>query len=151
FPGYVHEDSDMSMRIKGILKSEKVPASLRDSNNWPPEMRAEWAADEGTAFATRHRAHFVESVRKIRQAIDAFKPDAGLIFGHDQYENFQEDLITPYCVYIMNEFEMQPFLWNRGESFQPNVWNEARETRFVYPGQPRIARFVTNAALSGGF
>ncbi|MGH2364992.1 MAG: extradiol ring-cleavage dioxygenase [Chloroflexota bacterium] len=151
FPGYVHDDADMAMRIKGILKSGQVPQELKDPQNWPAAMRAEWGEDEGTSFATRHRAQFVESARKLRAAIDSFRPDAVIICGDDQYENFREDLITPYCVYIMPEFRMHPYVWNRGDHFQPNVWNEPREQEFVYPGNVEVARFITKAALSAGY
>ncbi len=151
FPGYVHDDADMAMRIKGILKSGQVPQELKDPKNWPEQMKAEWGEDEGTSFATKHRAAFVASVKKLRAAIEDFKPDAVIIFGDDQYENFKEDLITPYCVYIMPEFKMQPFRWNRGDKWVPNVWGEPREKEFVYPGAANIARYLTKKALANGF
>ena len=35
---------------------------------------------------------------KTRAALDAFKPDFVLIWGDDQYENFKEDVVPPYCI-----------------------------------------------------
>jgi hypothetical protein len=48
-------------------------------------MQAEWGDDEGI---TSHKAHRrgVQSLRKIREEIDAFQPDFILIWGDDQYE-----------------------------------------------------------------
>ena len=37
----------------------------------------------------------IEAFRKLRKVIDDFNPDAVLIWGDDQYENFQEDLVPP--------------------------------------------------------
>ena len=37
--------------------------------------------------------------RKARQAIEDFKPDFVLIFGDDQYEVFQEDLLPPFAIF----------------------------------------------------
>ena len=108
FPGFIYNDSDMSMRIKQTLTSPKVPEHLKDPANWPAEMRKEWADDDGTAFASRHRAEFVDGVRKLRTALDEFKPDLVVIFGDDQYENFKEDIIPPFCVFIQDEFRRSP-------------------------------------------
>ena len=33
-------------------------------------------------------------------------PDFVLMFGDDQYENFKEDLLPPFCVYAFDEFEI---------------------------------------------
>src|SRR6188768_1141482 len=131
FPGFIYNDSDMSMRIKQTLTSPKVPEHLKDPANWPAEMRKEWAEDDGTAFASRHRAEFVEGVRKLRSALDEFKPDLVVIFGDDQYENFKEDIIPPFCVFIQDEFHTQPYMngpraasARAGGKAPPNVWEE---------------------------
>ena len=61
-------------------------------------MRTEWGNDEGVSSAARHRERLVGAMMKTRAALDAFKPDFVLIWGDDQYENFKEDIIPPYCV-----------------------------------------------------
>jgi Catalytic LigB subunit of aromatic ring-opening dioxygenase len=152
FPGFVHADGEMAMRLKQVISSDRVPAGLRDPKNWPEQMQREWGSDQGTAFAAEHRRQFVEGVRKVRQAIDNFKPDAVVIFGDDQYENFREDLIPPFCVYIMSEFELRPFTgWMRSGKFQPNVWGEPQDKQFHFRGHPALARFLTNAAIAADF
>ncbi len=152
FPGFVHDDTEMSMRLKQVISSPKVPAELKDPARWPEQMRREWADDEATGHAAEHRREFVAGVRKIRQAIDDFRPDAVVIFGDDQYENLREDLIPPFCVYIMPEFELRPFqAWLRAGEFQPNIWNEPRDVLFRLKGQPQIARFLAKAAMQAEF
>ena len=152
YPGFMYPDEDMAMRVKQTIKSPKVPAELKDPANWPAPMQAEWGEDEGTAFAGRHRAEFVAGMRKLRDALDDFKPDAVIIFGDDQYENFQEDIIPPFCIYIMEQYEVKPFLRGRGGSTpRPNVWGEPQDTTWQIQGHVRAARHIARELLEEGF
>jgi hypothetical protein len=151
YPGFIYPDRDMAMRVKQVITSPKVPERLKDRANWPSPMQAEWGADEGETFAARHRAAFVDGVRKARAAIDAFEPDCVIIFGDDQYENFREDIIPPFCVFIQDEFRMQPYLRGRGGNPQPNVWDEPRDQVFVAPCRRDIAKALTGGLIEAGF
>jgi hypothetical protein len=158
FPGFIYNDSDMSMRIKQTLTSPKVPEHLKDPANWPAEMRREWADDEGTAFASRHRAEFVDGVRKLRSALDEFKPDVVVIFGDDQYENFKEDIIPPFCVFIQDEFHTQPYMngpraasARAGGKAPPNVWEEPDDMWYTTPGHREAAKYLTTELLKSDF
>ncbi|HLY64959.1 MAG TPA: extradiol ring-cleavage dioxygenase, partial [Chloroflexota bacterium] len=93
--------------FRNNLKSDKTPAHWKDLNNWPADMREEWGDDESVAAARRHRAEVFKGYRQAREAIDAFKPDFVLIFGDDQYENFKEDVLPPFCVYAQDEFNFK--------------------------------------------
>jgi hypothetical protein len=44
---------------------------------------------------------------RTRAALDEFQPDAVLIWGDDQYENFREDIIPPYAVLAYDDLEGQ--------------------------------------------
>ena len=68
-------------------------------------MRAEWGNDEGASSAARHRAELVGWLDKTRAALDAFKPDFVLMWGDDQYENFKEDVVPPYCISAYERFK----------------------------------------------
>jgi Catalytic LigB subunit of aromatic ring-opening dioxygenase len=151
FPGFVYPDASMSMRVKQIITSPKVPERLKDPQNWPAPMQEEWGDDEGTKFAAKHRAQFLDGVRKARQAIDDFNPDLVVVFGDDQYENFREDIIPPYCIYIQDEFTTQPFLRGRGGSPSPNVWEEPYDKTFVTPGHRQAAKHLTTGLLEEDF
>ena len=76
--------------------------------NWPDAMRAEWGNDEGTSAAHAHRERLLRSLRKTRAQIDEFRPDFIVVWGDDQYENFREDVIPPYCIYAHESFEFAP-------------------------------------------
>ncbi|MBM3940482.1 MAG: extradiol ring-cleavage dioxygenase [SAR202 cluster bacterium] len=152
YPGFIYPDHDMAMRVKQTMKSDRVPVALKDPRNWPAPMQQEWGTDEGTTFAAKHRAAFVDGVRRLRQLLDGFNPDAVVIFGDDQYENFQEDLIPPFSVYIGNQFQTQPFVRGRGGGTpQPNVWGEDREATFTTPGHAQLAKHLTRRLLEDGF
>jgi hypothetical protein len=91
--------------------------------------------------------------RKVRAAIDDFKPDFILIWGDDQYENFQEDLIPPFCVYICQQFENQPFKrgagWAQGQP--QNIWGEPADKVFTVKGHADAAKYLTRRLLENGF
>jgi hypothetical protein len=88
------------------LLSERTPDRWKDPSRWPAPMVEEWGSDEGAAAGRRHREAVIEGYRKARAALDAFNPDFVVMFGDDQYENFKEDLLPPFCVYAADSFEL---------------------------------------------
>ena len=40
YPGFIYDDSEMSMRVKQTITSPKVPEHLKDPANWPAPMQA---------------------------------------------------------------------------------------------------------------
>jgi len=73
-------------------------------------MRTEWGSDGGTRFAAQHRAEYFAALDRIRAVLDAFAPDAVIVFGDDQYECYMEDLVLPYCVFMSKIFSIKPYL-----------------------------------------
>jgi hypothetical protein len=151
YPGFYYLDQDMNRFLVNTLNSERVPARFKDPANWPPAMRAEWGEDNGASFAARHRQQFVEGCRRLRSALDAFQPDFVVIFGDDQYENFREDLIAPFCLFIMDRFETRPFMDDRGRETPPNIWGEPEDTVFTYRGHVEAARYLVTGLLQNDF
>jgi hypothetical protein len=113
-------------------------------------MRAEYGADQGLAAARRHRDLLVAGFRETRRRLDAFAPDVVLIWGDDQYENFKEDVVPPFCVLAYDRMEHKPWAdARRGDA--GNVWNEAGDTTFTYRGHRDAAKFVASSLLDAGF
>ena len=98
YPPLTGHDNRMARILRRMMQNPDLPANLRTPEGWPEAMRAEWGDDEGTASAARHRADLVGWMQQTRAALDAFDPDFVLIWGDDQYENFREDIIPPYCI-----------------------------------------------------
>jgi hypothetical protein len=88
------------------LTSERTSAYWKDQSHWPEAMRQEWGQDEGTTAARAHREAVIGAYRKAREALDAFKPDYVVMFGDDQFENFKDDVLPPFCVYSLEEYEL---------------------------------------------
>ena len=101
FPGLMLPDAYMSSFLTRTLNSERIPAELKDPKSWPEPLQRELAANENGAAAAAHRKRLVEGFRRVREELDAFAPDFVLIWGDDQYENFREDVVPPFNVYIL--------------------------------------------------
>jgi len=125
----------------------RIPAHLKDPANWPEPMQAEWGDDEGITAHKAHRARVFKAFRKIREEIDAFQPDFILIWGDDQYENFKEDIIPPFCVLAYEQLTFQPYHRLRD---RPNIWGEPNDKVFTSPGHHAAGRFLTSRLLEEG-
>ena len=144
-------DENMANVLRRLLKSERTPAAMKDPQNWPAGMRAEWGDDEGLTAARKHRAALLEGVRAARAALDAFKPDCVLIWGDDQYENFREDVIPPFCIYAFDEVDCAPFKASDGLGADANVWNEPADTVVKIKGHREAANLLAHRLLENGF
>ena len=116
YPPLWGPDERMSWIFRRMLTNPKLPETLKQPDGWPEPARAQWSDDQGTAEAGRHREAMVAWFRKTRAALDAFKPDFVLMWGDDQYENFKEDVVPPYCLLAYERFK---FATPPG-----NVWGE---------------------------
>ena len=137
-------DEAMANVLRRLLKSDRLPAHLRDPQNWPEGMRAEWADDEAAAAARRHREIQVEAFRKARAVLDEFQPDFVLIWGDDQFENFKLDLLTPFCVFALDPVPLAPFHGSDGLQAAANVWNESTDLRWNLPGHQAAANHLAH-------
>jgi hypothetical protein len=144
YPPLTGTDENMANILRRCLQDPDLPPALRDPANWPAQLRAEYGDDGGAAAAERHRATMVGHFRRARQVLDDFRPDALIIWGDDQYENFKEDIIPPFCVFAYDEVEAHPWAHERAA---PNVWGEDAETAFSYKGHPQAAKYLAARLL----
>jgi hypothetical protein len=140
-------DEDMTRILRRVLKDPNLSERLRTPDGWPEPMRREWGADEGRTAAGRHREALVTCFRKARRLLDDFAPDLVVIWGDDQYENFKEDIIPPFCVLAYDAIEHRPW----ATAAWPNVWDEPKETTFVFKGHRGAAKRLTSGLLEEGF
>jgi hypothetical protein len=143
YPPLAGRDDVMAWILKRMLQNPHLPEKYRRVENWPEPMRAEWGDDEGLSSARRHRETLLRSLRKARAQIDEFRPDFVLIWGDDQYENFREDVIPPYCIYAHESFEFGPPA--------NNIWNEPAEKKFHFPGNVAAAKHLASGLIDAGF
>ena len=117
-------------------RDERVPEHIKNPANWPEAMRVEYGEDEGVASAVAHRERLVKSFRVVNDKIKAFEPDFVVIFGDDQYGNFRETIILPFCILAYEESESTPFQKGFAVS-KRNAWGEPADKAFRYKGPPR--------------
>ena len=143
YPPLAGADDMMAWILKRMLQNPKLPEAYRRVEGWPEPMRAEWGADEGTTAARRHRECLLRSLRKTRAQIDEFRPDLIVVWGDDQYENFREDVVPPYCIYAHQSFEFSPS--------PRNVWNEPAEKKVHASGHVPAAKCLATGLIESGF
>ena len=116
-------------------RTPDFPEEMKNPSSWPEGARVEFGEDEGVSAHKEHRERLVKAFRVMKQEIDAFNPDFILMFGDDQYENFKEDIIPPFCVLAYDEFVSYPFK----KGFVPgrNVWGEAADHPIKMRGNPK--------------
>jgi hypothetical protein len=147
YPPLLGRDENMAHILRRVLKDPDLPERYRTPEGWPPPMRRDWGTDEGLAAARQHRQALIKGFRQARRQLDAFGPDLVLIWGDDQYENFREDVIPPFCVMAYDSIEHRP--WTEERS--PNVWDEPKDTTFVYKGNRAAAKSLVSGLLGEGF
>lgn len=142
YPPLWGPDDRMAWILKRMLQNPNLPEALRTPQGWPAPMRDEWGNDEGVSAAARHRADLVAQLARTRAALDAFNPDFVLIWGDDQYENFKEDIVPPYCVSAYDRFK---FAVPPG-----NVWGESDKV-YDLPGHRAAAKMLASRLIEDGF
>jgi hypothetical protein len=146
-PGLVPDEYKPWPLARMLHTDPRIPAHLKDPANWPEPMQAEWGDDEGITSHKAHRARVFKAFRKIREEIDAFQPDFILIWGDDQYENFKEDIIPPFCVLAYEQLTFQPYHRLRD---RPNIWGEPNDKVFTSPGHHAAGRYLASRLLEEG-
>jgi hypothetical protein len=142
YPPLWGSDERMSGILQRMLTNPNLPEALRTPDGWPEPMRAEWGNDKGNSSAARHRATLVDWFARTRAALDAFNPDFVLMWGDDQYENFKEDVVPPYCIAAYDRV--------RASVPPGNVWGEDGKT-YDLPGHPKAAKMLASRLIEEGF
>jgi hypothetical protein len=150
YPLLAGTDEHMASLLRWTLTDPDIPAAEKDPANWPAAMRDEWANDQGVAAAARHRKLLLDNLARCREALDKFEPDVMVIWGDDQYENFREEIIPPFCVLAYGDVEAEPFelMTERGS---PNAWGLPDDTTITLHGDADNARRLTTKLIERGF
>ncbi len=155
YPPLCVPDEHMAGILRRTLADPGIPAHEKDPGNWSAAMRVEWGADFGATAAARHRAALVSQFRRVRKALDAFKPDAVVIWGDDQYENFKEDVIPAFTVCAYDDMDLYPWRHAQESSMmeggKSNVWGEGPEKHYRLRGHRDIAKHLASGLIESGF
>jgi hypothetical protein len=146
WPRLGQKNEELAIWLRRTLKDPGIPAHDKDPANWPPRMREEWGDDQGVGHAQEHRESMVTGLREVRKALDAFAPDAIVVWGDDQYENFREDLIPAFSV-LAYQHDLACKPWGG----MPNFWNESMDTTFHVKSAPEISKYLATGMLEEEF
>lgn len=91
------------------------------------------------------------SFRRVREALDRFGPEVVVIWGDDQYENFQEDVVPAFCVYIEDEYHCKPFARTSGLGVAENVWGVGPDWELRVHGHRGAARELATYLINQHF
>ncbi len=152
YPPLAGRDENMAGILRGTMRDPAIPAELKDPANWPEQMREEWGEDQGKAKAEQHRETMLGGMRRVRAALDDFKPDFIVIWGDDQYENFQEDIIPPFCVLAYDTIDAMPWrLKAPGMPGSANVWSESLDFALTIKGHREGGKRLASGLITEGF
>jgi hypothetical protein len=151
-PGFLGPDTNIAGLLRSTLKTDRVPERLKNIANWPAGMQKEWGDDQGAHAATLHRQQIWAGFEAVRQKIREFNPDFIVIWGDDQYEQFREDCVPPFNVFIFDEVSCQPYLHNSPiNPRERNYWGEDVNKSFRIRGHYAGASYLTTRMLESGF
>ena len=150
YPGLTGTDEGLCSIWQRIINAPRIDPSWKDEANWPDGMSEEIGADKGLSSAGEYRQRMWDSFQKQRKIIDDFDPDFIVIIADDQYENFKEDIIPPFCIFGMDdEFEQEP--WNHGfQANKENYWGEPYDQKIKFYGHREGAKYITSGFLERG-
>ena len=152
YPPLAGRDENMTGIIRWTLQDPDIPAELKLPANWPPQMREEFGTDNGKAAAAIHRTRLVDGLDTVRDALDEFQPDFTVIWGDDQYENFKEDVIPPFCILGYDDMQTRP--WSMRAPGMPganNIWGEPEDHVLTIKGHRAGAKALASGLLEEGF
>ena len=140
YPLLAVTDEHMADLLRWTLRDPGIPAAEKDPANWPALMRGEWADDGGHRRRPRRTAGSCgRTWPGAAPQLDAFQPDLVVVWGDDQYENFREEVVPPFCVLAYGDIEVDPFevMNERGG---PNAWGLPDDMTFTLHGDAQASR-----------
>lgn len=150
YPLLAGTDEHMADLLRTTLRDPDIPARFKDPSTWPDLMRREWGDDEGVTAAAEHRRVLRADLARCRTALDRFRPDVLVVWGDDQYENFREEVVPPFCVLAYPDLVVKAFE-HMNEFGNPNAWGYDDDMEFLLRGAPSLARSLTDVLIRSGF
>jgi Catalytic LigB subunit of aromatic ring-opening dioxygenase len=147
-PVMLRGDAGWTFGLKLALADPDLPAEWKDPARWPARMREELGNDFGVAEAGRQRQLFRRHFAAARRALDDFKPDVVVMWGDDQHENFQEDLIPPFAVLAYDDRTIHP--WQERNNTE-NPWGEPVDFTYRVRGHRAAGKYLAAGLIEAGF
>lgn len=153
YPGPLVPVAHWPRMLARNVKVGRIPPQVyADRAGWPAPMRAEWGDDDGQAAARAHRERLLAGYGVLRRALDDFAPDAVLVFGDDQFENFRLDGVPAFCAYVFDEIICHPY-GGGGVPFETdeNAFGLPADTALTVRGHRPAAQALVTHLIDSGF
>jgi hypothetical protein len=141
-----------NMLSRNVEHGRIKPELFANKALWPAAMREEWGDDEGQTAAVEHRRRLLAGYRRLREELDAFRPDLVLIWGDDQYENYKKNCIPAFCVGIHDRVVSRPY--DGGQipfKTMENAWGIPSDTELPIRGHYEAAAALSRHLLEADF
>src|SRR5699024_3490390 len=143
-------DEHMAGMLRWTLRDPDIPEEVKDPACWSEEAQAEWGDDQGRSAAADHRAALVRNLARVRADLDAFVHDVVVVWGDDQYENFREEVIPPFCVLAYDDLQV-PAFEVMNERGSPNVWDKPEDFEITLHGDAQRSKSLADDLINMDF
>jgi hypothetical protein len=106
---FIRMNGSLSGLLRSALAGDLLQGPMKDPANWPEPMRKEWGADEGLAAGEEAKLKQEPHFRKIKQALDDFKPDFIVDWSKDHMESLKSYALPQYWIQAHEETQYKPF------------------------------------------
>ena len=148
FPMIRLADGSLTGVLDAGLKGEHYTEETKDQSKWPEPMRKELGDDHGVKTGAEKRARQIEQFRKLRGALDDFKPDLILIWSKDNRESLKNFALPPFWVQAYEKVDVKLFqVFGNTDNF----FGEDPERVDTIAGHPAAANLLINGLQDEGF
>ena len=148
FPMLRMVDGTLTGVLDNALKGEHFKEETKDQSKWPEPMQKELGDDHGVKTGAEKRARQVEQFRKLKLALDDFKPDLMLIWSKDNRESLKNFSLPPFWIQAYEKVDLKLFqLFGNPNNF----FEEDPERVDTILGHPEAANLLINGLQDQGF
>jgi hypothetical protein len=150
YPRVRHKPQFMAASLQGLMDRGWVnKPHLKDVSKWPAPMREMWGDDRGKTAGEKFVNHQIEQFRKIKKALDQFKPDFGVVLYRDHREPFPNNRAVPqYWIQAHDEVKTKLYtVQGRPE----NYFDEDPDKIDTIPGHRKGALHLVRKLQDAGF
>ena len=114
----------------------------------PPQLVEELGDDDGLSLDRVNHGRIVSAFEVLREKLHAFRPDAVIIVGDDQAENFLRENLPTFCLYTGSKVNGFPFHRPGGKL---NLWDADQDTEYSFSCPDSLARDAVSFLIRDGF
>lgn len=114
----------------------------------PEELITDLGDDNGLTQDKINHQRIMDAFAVIREKLHAWKPDAVILIGDDQAENFKRENLPTFCMYTGSKVDGYPF---HAASDDNNVWKIKPETKFSFNCPAEFATDLVKFVIRDGF